>query len=128
MPKAGESVGFHFREVFTAPGGGETVRAFVIFGALLLVLAGIAGQLAFREVSLTVLSNRMSQIRREAQAIADAGVSADLAKVEKIDEIAGYGVAFTPALVIDDEVKCSGKLPKPDRIAEWLRAADGVAT
>jgi signal transduction histidine kinase len=60
-----------FRESFTAAAGGETARAFLIFAVLLVVLVGIAGQLAFREVSLTVLARRLEQIRVEAQAIAD---------------------------------------------------------
>jgi len=59
------------------------------------------------------------------QAISDTGATAELAKVEKIEEIAGYGVVFTPALVIDGEVKCAGKLPTVERIAEWLNGAGG---
>ncbi len=58
------------------------------------------------------------------QAISDTGASAELAKVERIDEIASYGVAFTPALVINGEVKSTGKLPTVERISEWLRAGD----
>lgn len=57
------------------------------------------------------------------QAISATGAAAELSKVEKIDEIASYGVAFTPALVIDGEVKSSGKLPTVDKISEWLQAA-----
>lgn len=57
------------------------------------------------------------------QAIGQSGVAADLVKVEKIDEIASHGVAFTPALVVAGEVKSSGKLPTVERIVEWLRAA-----
>ncbi|MBW2526310.1 MAG: TM0996/MTH895 family glutaredoxin-like protein [Deltaproteobacteria bacterium] len=59
------------------------------------------------------------------QAITDTGAPAELSKVEKIDEIASYGVAFTPALVIEGEVKSTGKLPTVEKIAEWLRAAGG---
>ncbi len=56
-------------------------------------------------------------------AISATGVTAELSKVEKIDEIANYGVAFTPALVVDGEVKSAGKLPTVEKISEWLRAA-----
>jgi len=80
----------HFRESFTASAGSETVRAFLIFGALLIVLASIASQLAFREVSLTVLARRLEQIRLEAQAIADTvtrigreGDSIDFSRVRR---------------------------------------------
>ena len=57
------------------------------------------------------------------KAISATGATAELSKVEKLDEIASYGVAFTPALVIDGEVKSSGKLPTVEKISEWLRAA-----
>ena len=56
------------------------------------------------------------------KAIAEAGVEATLTKVEKIDDIMEYGVMMTPALVIDEEVKASGKIPKAAQIAQWLRA------
>jgi len=52
-----------------------------------------------------------------------AGVEAELTKVESIDEIVSYGVAFTPALVIDGQVKCSGKIPSRDKITAWLTEA-----
>ena len=50
----------------------------------------------------------------------ESSIDANLTKVEKLDEIMAYGVVLTPALVIDGEVKCSGKLPKPDQIAAWI--------
>ena len=43
--------------------------------------------------------------------------------LEKLDEIASFGVPFTPALVIDGKVKSAGKLPKPKQIAKWLEEA-----
>lgn len=55
--------------------------------------------------------------------IAQAGVDAELEKIETIAEIASFGVAMTPGLVIDGEVKSVGKIPKADKIAEWLTAA-----
>jgi len=56
------------------------------------------------------------------RAISDAGAEAELTKVADLAEIASLGVAITPALVIDGEVKSSGKLPTVERIVEWLRA------
>ena len=56
-----------------------------------------------------------------AKAIAETGVDAELVKVEKIDEIVTYGVAMTPGLVIDGQVKSAGKLPSVSRVASWLR-------
>jgi small redox-active disulfide protein 2 len=57
------------------------------------------------------------------KAIAEAGVEAELEKVEGLDEIASFGVAMTPGLVIDGEVKSVGKIPKASKIAKWLEAA-----
>jgi small redox-active disulfide protein 2 len=57
------------------------------------------------------------------QGIAEAGVAADLVKVEKMADIMAYAVMLTPALVVNDEVKSSGRIPSPSEIAGWLRAA-----
>ena len=57
------------------------------------------------------------------QAIAQAGVSAELSKVERVDEIVKFGVAFTPGLVIDGEVKSQGKVPSLEQIAAWISEA-----
>jgi len=59
-----------FRLAFTSTSGGETIRAYLIFGVLLTLLVGIAVQLAFREVGVGVLTNRLDLAQREAQAIA----------------------------------------------------------
>ncbi len=57
------------------------------------------------------------------KAIAQAGVSAELEKVEKIDDIVSYGVALTPALVIDGEVKSTGKALRQKEIVVLITAA-----
>ena len=57
------------------------------------------------------------------KAITEAGVEAELVKVQQIDEIARYGVLLTPAIVIDGEVKSVGRVIKAARIADWIRAA-----
>jgi small redox-active disulfide protein 2 len=55
------------------------------------------------------------------KAIAASGVKADLEKVEKIEEIIKYGVMATPGLVIDDEVKSSGRIPQSSEIVDWIK-------
>ena len=57
------------------------------------------------------------------KAIAQTGVSAELSKVEKIEEIVKFGTAFTPGLVIDGEVKSQGKVPGSEQIAAWISEA-----
>lgn len=54
-------------------------------------------------------------------ALAEAGVSADVEKVTDLMKIAGYGVFGTPAVIIDGEVKCVGKIPKKDDVISWIR-------
>lgn len=57
------------------------------------------------------------------QAVAQSGLSARLEKVEQLDEIMKFGVMTTPALVIDGEVKCSGRVAPVPQIIAWLSAA-----
>jgi len=57
------------------------------------------------------------------KAVAASGVAASLLKVEKIDEIMKFGVMSTPALVVDGEVKCSGRIPQVPEIVSWLTTA-----
>jgi small redox-active disulfide protein 2 len=57
------------------------------------------------------------------KAVAASGVIASLSKVEKIDEIMKFGVMTTPALVVDGEVKCSGRVAQAPEIVAWLTTA-----
>jgi len=56
-------------------------------------------------------------------AVAASGVAVELEKVERIDEIMKYGVMMTPALVIDEEVKVSGRVAPAAEIASWITGA-----
>jgi len=53
-------------------------------------------------------------------ALAEAGVTANVEKVSGVMEIAKYGVFGTPAVVIDGEVKCVGKIPTKEEIKKWI--------
>jgi small redox-active disulfide protein 2 len=57
------------------------------------------------------------------RAIAASGLPVELEKVEKLDEIVRHGVMTTPALVLDDVVKSSGRIPSSADIAAWIAAA-----
>ena len=61
------------------------------------------------------------------KAIAASGQPAELEKVEKLDEIMKYGVMMTPALVIDEEVKSSGHIPRSPEIVSWITTAAAKA-
>ncbi len=56
------------------------------------------------------------------EAVAEAGVAAEVEKVTDLMKIAGYGVFGTPAVVVDGEVKCVGKIPSKDDVKSWLTA------
>ncbi len=55
------------------------------------------------------------------EAVAEAGISAQIEKVTNAMEIAGYGVMGTPAVVIDGEVKCVGKIPSKEDVKTWVQ-------
>lgn len=54
------------------------------------------------------------------ESIAECGADAKVEKVTDMMQIAGYKVFSTPAVVVDGEVKCSGKIPKKKEILSWL--------
>jgi len=54
------------------------------------------------------------------EAVAEAGVPAEIEKVSDIMKIAKYGVFGTPAVIVDGQVKSVGKIPKKEEILVWL--------
>jgi len=56
------------------------------------------------------------------EAVAEAGVDAQIEKVTDTMEIAGYGVFGTPAVVVDGDVKSVGKIPKKQDVIGWLNS------
>jgi len=61
---------------------------------------------------------RVEAIVREVAA--EAGVQADVEEVKEIPAILSYGIMHTPGLVVDGELKASGRVPSRAEIAEWL--------
>ncbi len=53
-------------------------------------------------------------------AVAEMGLTANVIKVEDIVAIMNYGVMHTPALVIDEKVVLSGRVPSLTEIKEVL--------
>ncbi|WP_153133489.1 thioredoxin family protein [Dechloromonas hortensis] len=64
--------------------------------------------------------NRLEQLTREV--VAELGLSASFEHVTEMDKIMAYPIMTTPALVIDEVVRASGRIPGKDEIAGWLRA------
>lgn len=54
-------------------------------------------------------------------AAATAGVEVTVAKVTDYAEIAGYGIAATPGIVVDGKVVHAGGLPKAEDLVRWIR-------
>ena len=65
--------------------------------------------------------NRLEQLTREA--VTELGITATFEHVKDMDEIMAYPIMTTPALVIDEEVKVSGRMPGKDELLAWLRGA-----
>jgi hypothetical protein len=49
------------------------------------------------------------------------GLAADMESVHDLDEIWRFGVTKTPALIINNTVKCAGRMPTPAEVEEWVR-------
>ena len=75
-------------------------------------------------MDIKVLGPGCARCRQTAEhvenAVAESGIQASVEKVTDAMEIAGYGVFGTPAVVIDGEVKCVGKIPSKEDIKKWL--------
>lgn len=62
--------------------------------------------------------------RNAKEAIAKAGVDADIEKVTDLDKIMEMGVMMTPALAVDGEVKKAGKVMTVDEIAGLIKGGN----
>ncbi len=54
------------------------------------------------------------------EVIKENGIDATVEKVTDLMQIASYGVFGTPSVIVDNEVKCTGKVPKKADIMAWL--------
>ncbi|NTV14788.1 MAG: thioredoxin family protein [Desulfobulbaceae bacterium] len=56
-----------------------------------------------------------------AAAVREAAVNATIEKVSDFQKIAQLGVFSTPAVVIDGQIKCVGKVPSASEALAWLQ-------
>ncbi len=64
---------------------------------------------------------KCKKLAENAKAAAnESGIEYKLEKVTDLNEIMGYGVMMTPGLVVDEEVKVTGKVADKDKIKEIL--------
>lgn len=53
--------------------------------------------------------------------IKNNNIDAAIEKVTDIQEMMNYGIMMTPGLVINEQVKSFGIIPKDDQILNWLK-------
>ena len=54
------------------------------------------------------------------RAVSEAGIDAEVEKVEDLKAIMEFNVMMTPAVAIDGDVRISGKVPSVEEIKELL--------
>lgn len=65
--------------------------------------------------------NRLEQLTRDA--VAELGLEARFEHVKEMDKIMAYPIMTTPALVVDEEVKVSGRIPSKEELLAWLKGS-----
>ena len=64
---------------------------------------------------------KCQELAANAEAAAkELGIEYQLEKVTAVREMMKLGVMITPALVVDGEVKCQGKIPAVSEVKAWL--------
>ncbi len=58
--------------------------------------------------------------RLTRQAVGELGLDAQISAVTDYPSIVGYGVMSTPALVVDEQVVLSGRVPTKEQVVELL--------
>lgn len=53
--------------------------------------------------------------------VATNNINAAVEKVTDINEMMNYGIMMTPGLVINEQVKSFGIIPKDDQLLNWLK-------
>lgn len=64
---------------------------------------------------------KLEEVAREAVAL--AGVEAQVEKVTDTEAILSYDVLKTPGLVINGKLVSSGRIPAAGTVVEWIREA-----
>lgn len=59
-------------------------------------------------------------LRTTEGVVAENGLDAQVSKVDDIVQILGYGVMSTPALVINERVVVSGRIPSKNEIRNYI--------
>jgi small redox-active disulfide protein 2 len=57
------------------------------------------------------------------KAVAELGLSAEVEKIEDVEQIMQYNVLATPGLVIDEKLRISGRVPTVQEIKDLVNKA-----
>ena len=55
-----------------------------------------------------------------AETISKSGVDAEVEKITDLQEMVNLGVISTPAVIIDGQIKCMGKVPPKKEVVNWI--------
>ncbi|WP_353894276.1 thioredoxin family protein [Proteinivorax hydrogeniformans] len=58
---------------------------------------------------------------RAEEALNELGIEGEIIKVTELDEIIDLGVMMTPGLIVNDNIKSTGKVPKTKEIVKFLQ-------
>ncbi|MFC2094498.1 thioredoxin family protein [Bacteroidota bacterium] len=76
-------------------------------------------------MNVKVLGTNCSKCKRLEsrlrELVEENSIDAIVTKVTEIDEMLNYGIMMTPGLVINEEVKSVGIVPKDDQLIKWLK-------
>ncbi|MBW6521694.1 MAG: thioredoxin family protein [Desulfoarculaceae bacterium] len=53
------------------------------------------------------------------------GLPVQIEKISNTERMAEFGIHMTPAVVIDGDVKCAGRVPGTAEVLTWLKKAGG---
>lgn len=66
---------------------------------------------------------RLEELTREAAQ--ETGIPVEIEHVTDSTRFIDYSVITTPGLVVEEQVKMSGRLPRREEIVAWLKEAAG---
>lgn len=75
-------------------------------------------------MNIKILGSGCSNCRKleenTKKAVLELGLDATIEKVTDYKDIVSYGVMNTPALVVDEKLKLSGRVPSSEEIKKYL--------